>query len=126
MRPPANEQTPGTTRIERGASATEYALLLSAFVLSIMGAIQLITDNASDLLEDTGVGIGTDRPTRDVVVDLPVTPPPSWPPATIASDLLTYVEKPIQISDGSCLILAGPAIATVDCSDAGVALASAL
>lgn len=115
-----------TRKNERGATLVEYGLVVALFVLVLTGAGQLLTDNAGDLLNETGADIAADPPPRDVVQDLPVTPPVSFPPPTVPSSLLTYVDKPIELFDGTCLSGASLTVATTACGDPSEALITSL
>lgn len=119
---------PNTTRRgqERGATVAEYGMVLALFVLAIAGVAETLFRNAGDLLNDTGSDIAADPPTRDVVIDLQVTPPSGFPSGTLPPTLLTFVDKPVALADGSCLALSGTALATVTCGDANQALVTGL
>ncbi|MEM9134021.1 MAG: hypothetical protein AAF962_07370 [Actinomycetota bacterium] len=106
----------GSTRRQRGASLTEYALIMAVFVAVLIGVVQVLTDNGGALLNETESGIATPRPFSDAVVQTPVSAAPPWAATTTApSSLLTYVEKPVQLPGGECLALSGGLISSDTC-----------
>lgn len=111
---------------ERGATLAEYGMLVALFTIVLIGAAELLTEESGDLLNETGADIAADPAPRDIVLDMPVTPPAGFPPPTTPSTLLTYVDKPIELFDGTCIAVSGPAISSTTCGDPSEALISGL
>jgi Flp pilus assembly pilin Flp len=66
-------------RTDRGATATEYALVMALVVLISLSATAFLEDEAGDQLSQTGQDIGTPRErVADMDPDLP--DPPAWLP----------------------------------------------
>ncbi len=114
-------------RRARGASLSEYALVLAVVVVGLSAATELLWARGEALVVDTGIGIATPRPPRAAIVAAPVTPasPPAWVTTTLPPSLLTYAEKAIEFDDGSCLHAAGLVLSVGACGDADQALVSA-
>lgn len=64
---------------ERGATATEYAVVIALVVVVTLGATTLLTDGAGDYLSTTGDDIGQPRE-RIADMDLDLPDPPDWLP----------------------------------------------
>ncbi len=100
---------------ERGASLVEYALVLSLFIVGALGVIRSLTDNSEQLLEDSGEGIADHRPFDEDLDDTPVAEAPDGLGSSPESELLTYVEKSVQVVNGSCLSAFGTDVGTGPC-----------
>lgn len=118
------ESTPSR---ERGASLTEYALIMGVFVAVLIGVIPVLTDDGGALLNDTESGIATPRPFSDAVVRTPVSAAPPWAASTtLPSSLLTYVDKPVQLPSGDCLALTAGLVSADVCGGADELVVSGL
>lgn len=98
-------------------------MVMALFVAISITAIGALLTGASNLLSSAEDGIGQPRPLKEDVITTPVQPPASWPPTTVAAQLLTWVDKPIETSEG-CLALAGFNLVALPCTAAGVLLFS--
>ena len=56
---------------ERGASATEYALVVALLVVATLAAITTLTSSAQDVLIETGNDVGTPRAPRTELLGTP-------------------------------------------------------
>ncbi len=101
-------------------------MLVALFTIALIGATDLLTEESGDLLNDTGADIAADPAPRNIVADLAVTPPAGFPPPTTPPTILTYVEKPIELFDGTCLTATGPVIASAACGDPNELLVTGL
>ncbi|MEM8922856.1 MAG: hypothetical protein AAGD35_05085 [Actinomycetota bacterium] len=112
---------------ERGATFTEYALILALLVVATMASIGAIEVAATGLLDDSGDDIGTPRPYDDDLQNLTVKPAPAWAATTTTPPgLLTYVDKSIRQFDGTCLSFGGGPMVGDVCGGPNEAKVSAL
>lgn len=74
---------------QRGASLTEYALVVSAFTAGSLGVVSSLNDSSGEFLTNTGSAIGEPRVGRENIEGVVFTTPDGWTPPTEASTSVT-------------------------------------
>lgn len=110
---------------ERGTSLIEYGLVTSLFLVSALGVLSQLTDNSEDVLNDSGRDISTPRPYDEELGDSPVALAPDDYVPPVTQDLLTFVEKQLEM-DGRCLAINGSGPFLGNCGAGNVVTVTAL
>ena len=112
-------------RSERGVSLVEYGLVTSLFLVGALGVLNQLTDNSEDLLNESGTDIATPRPYDEALDDAPVAEAPANldPPTT--SELLTFLDKEIEIED-RCVGQNGGGVILTPCTSSNVVTVTGL
>ncbi len=112
---------------ERGATLSEYALIMSLVTVTSIGALSLLQTAAGDYLQDTGSDIGTPRDLAiDIDPDLPDTP--AWlsqpPPPTTSTTASTTTAPSYGANLLSNASFETPLVGPVGGTDWGVSASS--
>lgn len=112
-------------RSERGATLTEYSLIVAVFLTVSLAGIETLNNNSEEFLGQTGSQVGAPRQYADQAAAAPLAPPPAWALPTTPPTLRTYTNANLVIG-GNCIgwDAANSVFSTVACGTSEIAISA--